>query len=121
MSTNILRYSSGFNETHVDIGTTKEKRSSELPEFCVPKHVKTIHYSHVRTQDFDVEEIPTFYKALQDSGYWTMITGRDDLTKRTGPGLNGTYHTVQQSFSYQLHVSNSCMFTALANIACINK
>ena len=37
---------------------------------------------------------PTFYRQLQLAGYWTMITGRDDLDKSSGgPGLNGTFHT----------------------------
>ena len=42
-----------------------------------------------RDGDFDVESIPTFYQALQQQGYHTMIAGRDDLTKQIGPGLNG--------------------------------
>ena len=28
-----------------------------------------------------------------------MITGRDDLTKRTGPGLDGLYHTQKLGFN----------------------
>ena len=49
--------------------------------------------------DFDVEEIPTLYQALQAAGYWTMVTGRDDLTKRTGPGLRGDFHTAALGFN----------------------
>ena len=48
--------------------------------------------------DFDLS-IPTFYQSLQDAGYWTMVTGRDDLDKSTGgPGLNGTTHTKALGF-----------------------
>eukprot|EP00039_Didymoeca_costata_P008771 m.116158 g.116158 ORF g.116158 m.116158 type:complete len:216 (-) comp14225_c0_seq9:1659-2306(-) len=57
--------------------------------------------------DFDVEEIKTFYKAIQEAGYWTMITGRDDLTKRTGPGLNGSYHAEALGFSDQERCAGS--------------
>jgi hypothetical protein len=52
-----------------------------------------------RDGDFDVEEMPTFYQELQRQGYYTMVTGRDDLTKRTGPGLNGQYHTAALGFN----------------------
>ena len=52
-----------------------------------------------RDGDFDVEEMPTFYQQLQRQGYWTMVTGRDDLTKRTGPGLRGDFHTAELGFN----------------------
>ena len=52
-----------------------------------------------RDGTFDVAQIPTFYQALQQAGYWTMVTGRDDLTKRTGPGLHGQYHTQALGFN----------------------
>ena len=50
-------------------------------------------------EDFDAAGIPTFYQELQRQGYWPMVTGRDDLTKRTGPGLAGRYHTEQLGFN----------------------
>ena len=37
----------------------------------------------------------TVYTLLQDIGYYTMTTGKDDLTKATGMGINGTYHAQQ--------------------------
>ena len=43
--------------------------------------------------------MPTFYQELQRQGYWTMVTGRDDLTKRTGPGLRGDFHTAELGFN----------------------
>ena len=52
-----------------------------------------------RDGDFDVEEMSTFYQQLQRQGYWTMVTGRDDLTKRTGPGLRGDFHTAELGFN----------------------
>lgn len=52
-----------------------------------------------RDGDFDVEQIPTFYQELQRQGYYTMVTGRDDLTKRTGPGLDGQFHTAALGFN----------------------
>ena len=55
--------------------------------------------SPLKDQDFDVVEMPTFYQALQRAGVWTMVTGRDDLTKKTGPGLTGMYHTAELGFN----------------------
>lgn len=49
--------------------------------------------------DFAVEELGTFMQELQARGYWTMVTGRDDLTKKTGPGLDGAYHTALLGFN----------------------
>eukprot|EP01084_Bolivina_argentea_P149401 260987_1 len=43
----------------------------------------------------------TFYKYLQQNGYWTMITGKDDLTKLHGVGLNGYYRLNDIGFDDQ--------------------
>eukprot|EP00948_MAST-09A_sp_MAST-9A-sp1_P003640 g3640.t1 len=55
--------------------------------------------------DYDVS-IPTFFSALQEAGYWTMTTGKDDLNKATQLGTriglghwNGTYHQKEMGFS----------------------
>lgn len=51
---------------------------------------------------------PTFYSQLQAQGYWTMVTGRDDLDKASGgPGLNGTKHTSALGFSDALRCDGS--------------
>ena len=40
----------------------------------------------------------TFYSLLKGAGYHTMTTGKDDLTKSSGCGLNGTYHAEALGF-----------------------
>jgi arylsulfatase A-like enzyme len=37
--------------------------------------------------DYNIK-VPTFYKQLQEAGYWTMTTGKDDLTKGSQLGSN---------------------------------
>lgn len=44
--------------------------------------------SRASDNDFDVEDIKAFYLVLQEAGYWTMVTGRDDLTKKSGPPIS---------------------------------
>lgn len=63
--------------------------------------------SSAHDEDFDIEKIPSFYQVLQQNGYWTMITGRDDLTKHTGPGLNGSYHTTMLGFNDSVRCAGS--------------
>jgi arylsulfatase A-like enzyme len=41
----------------------------------------------------------TFYSLLQAAGYHVMSAGKDDLTKATGPGLNGSFHARELGFS----------------------
>ena len=43
--------------------------------------------------------LTTFYSVLQGAGYWVMSAGKDDLTKATGPGLNGSFHARELGFS----------------------
>ena len=47
------------------------------------------------------ENQTTFYKLLQNNGYHTMVTGKDDLTKLTGVGVDGSYRAKQLGFSAQ--------------------
>ena len=56
--------------------------------------------------DFDVT-IPTFYDALRSAGVHTAVAGRDDLTKRSGPGLDGSYHAHELGFSAQRRCAGS--------------
>lgn len=65
--------------------------------------------------DFDVAEIPTFYQSLRDAGYHTMVTGRDDLTKYTGPGLDGQFHTAELGFVDSVRCSGSTDVTNQPN------
>lgn len=46
------------------------------------------------SNDYPVNQT-TFYSLLRQAGYFTMTTGKDDLTKATGPGINGTYHATE--------------------------
>lgn len=43
------------------------------------------------SNDYNIS-LPTFYTSLRTAGYHTMSVGKDDLTKATGPGLNGSFH-----------------------------
>ena len=47
--------------------------------------------------DYPVNQT-TFYTLLKQAGYHTMTTGKDDLTKATGPNINGTYHATELGF-----------------------
>ncbi len=38
---------------------------------------------------------------MRDNGYHVMVSGKDDLTKETGCGVNGTYRSEQLGFSDQ--------------------
>jgi len=50
------------------------------------------------SNDFPLS-IATFYQLLEQSGYHTMVSGKDDLTKASGPGLDGQYHARELGFS----------------------
>ena len=58
--------------------------------------------------DFKAGEIPTYFNLLQQAGYHTMATGKDDLTKKTQLGYtlghdthnaSDTYHAALLGFS----------------------
>eukprot|EP01084_Bolivina_argentea_P211416 359654_1 len=50
--------------------------------------------------DFPTNQI-TFYKLLQLNDYYTMVTGKDDLTKKSSCGINGTYRLNSLGFDLQ--------------------
>eukprot|EP00117_Sycon_ciliatum_P028913 scpid58470/ scgid23137/ Arylsulfatase; Cys-type sulfatase len=55
--------------------------------------------------DYPVQQT-TFYKLLRDkAGYHVMTCGKDDLTKKSQPGLNGSYHAEELGFSDYLRSS----------------
>ena len=76
-------------------------------------------YDHAGTatnfaNDYQADKIPTYFSALQDAGYHTMSTGKDDLTKATQLGYklgkdtrNGsdTYHARMLGFSDSVRFS----------------
>ena len=39
------------------------------------------------------------YRTLQDAGYHTMVTGKDDLSKQSGVGLDGSTNAAALGFS----------------------
>jgi hypothetical protein len=43
-------------------------------------------------------------RVLRDEGYHVMTTGKDDLTKATGPGIDGSFHAAALGFSDFLRV-----------------
>ena len=52
------------------------------------------NFSH----DYPINQT-TFYSLLREAGYTVMTSGKDDLTKATGPGLNGTFNADALGFS----------------------
>ena len=51
--------------------------------------------------DWPSKNIKSFYNYLQENGYWTMITGKDDLTKNHGVDIDGNYRIKQIGFNDQ--------------------
>jgi hypothetical protein len=53
------------------------------------------------SHDYNVS-VPTFYHQLREAGYWTMTTGKDDLTK-VRQGYKGTHsHALAHTHSHTL-------------------
>jgi len=50
-------------------------------------------------------EQTTFYTILKQAGYWTMSTGKDDLTKKSQPGDDGEFHRKELGWSDALRAS----------------
>lgn len=50
------------------------------------------------SNDFPVN-ITTFYTLLREAGYEVMTSGKDDLTKASGPSLNGSFHAAALGFT----------------------
>mmetsp|Transcript_72703 Transcript_72703/g.116016 ORF Transcript_72703/g.116016 Transcript_72703/m.116016 type:complete len:487 (-) Transcript_72703:57-1517(-) len=65
----------------------------------------------------NMEDLPenqtTFYRLLQQNGYYTIITGKDDLTKKTGVGVNGTYRAAQLGYSAQCRCLDKTALAAM--------
>ncbi len=54
----------------------------------------------VRSNQQDLPtDIPTVYQLLRDSGYHVMLSGKDDLVKPSGCGVDGEYRASQLGFS----------------------
>ena len=49
------------------------------------------------SNDYPINET-TIYTMLKMAGYYTMTAGKDDLTKASGPGLNGTFNEAALGF-----------------------
>lgn len=54
--------------------------------------------------DYPIDQT-TFYTVLQQAGYWTMTTGKDDLTKKHQPGGDGEFHRKELGWSDALRAS----------------
>lgn len=50
------------------------------------------------SNDYPVNQT-TFYTLLRAAGYEVMTSGKDDLTKSSGPSLNGSYHASALGFT----------------------
>ena len=50
------------------------------------------------TRDYPLNQT-TFYTLLREAGYHVMTSGKDDLTKASGPGLDGSFHAAALGFS----------------------
>eukprot|EP01084_Bolivina_argentea_P024694 45971_1 len=63
---------------------------------------KEYDYTYVPTNNYDFPlNSTTIYKLMQDNGYWVMVSGKDDLTKKSGCGINGTYRQNELGYSDQ--------------------
>eukprot|EP01084_Bolivina_argentea_P143763 252397_1 len=72
---------------------------------------KEYDFTGVPGNDVDFpENETTIYQLLQQAGYWVMISGKDDLTKKSGPGLNGSYRAKQLGYSDSLRVPGKDIF-----------
>ena len=63
------------------------------------RYNSTAEYKNVINKPSDNGHIFTFYKYLQLYGYHTMTTGKDDLTKQHGVGIDGRYLINELGFS----------------------
>ena len=50
--------------------------------------------------DYPVDKHPTYFSALQDAGYHTMVAGKDDLTKKTRLGSTLGRHNFNAKSTY---------------------
>merc|ERR1711871_371763 len=98
------------------VGTTFPRGGVVPAPVCAPSRAcmaSLREYDHAglasnKYNDFNVEDIPTYFSALQRSGYHTMTVGKDDLTKATHLGYtlgkdthnaSNTYHAQDLGFS----------------------
>ena len=104
-------------------GGTSFPRGAIVPApVCAPSRscmASLREYDHAGTatngaNDFRAGSIPTYFSALQDAGYHTMTTGKDDLTKATQLGYklghdtrnaSDTYHAAALGFSDSIRFS----------------
>jgi len=50
------------------------------------------------SNDYPIKQT-TFYTLLREAGYTVMTSGKDDLTKASGPSLNGSFHASALGFT----------------------
>eukprot|EP01084_Bolivina_argentea_P024690 45965_1 len=87
----------GTRFTHTTVGSP----------LCAPSRAciaagKEYDYTYVPSNGHDFPiNTTTFYKLLQSNNYWTMVSGKDDLTKHSGCGINGTYRLDELGFDDQ--------------------
>ena len=55
-------------------------------------------YTYVPSNNKDYSLNYTVYSLLEEAGYLTMTAGKDDLTKKHGVGLDGSYHASKLGF-----------------------
>ena len=65
--------------------------------------------------DFPTNET-SIYKPMQDNGYWVMVSGKDDLTKSSGVGINGTYRQNELGYSDQRRCIGKWILTDYPNV-----
>lgn len=89
----------------LDIGTRFSKAFVPSP-LCAPSRACLAsgrEYDQAGVPDNFSNDFPlsiqTFYQLLHNSGYYTMTSGKDDLTKASGPGIDGQYHSKALGFS----------------------
>merc|ERR1719242_1780052 len=55
---------------------------------------------HTNSYDYPPNKA-TIYNLMQDAGYWVMMAGKDDLTKKTGVGRDGSFRAEELGYSAQ--------------------
>ena len=90
---------------HAARGTLFERAYVATP-LCAPSRAslalgREYDEQHVPSNSFDVPtDFTTVYRALRDEGgYHVMVSGKDDMTKHSGYGADGSYRAVELGFS----------------------
>merc|ERR1711871_1079064 len=111
------------------LGTTFPRGAVVPAPVCAPSRAcmaSLREYDHAglstnKANDYKAKQIPTYFSALQRSGYHTMSAGKDDLTKATHLGYTIGHDTHNASNTYLAHAlgfSDSIRFEGKGGVLC---